>query len=181
MKKGYSILIFSILSYGNAMGQAAMIKTTDIEKNFTQKSIAVYQQNSMNKISELYQYLTLYSDKNTAASLKKQLKDNIFSLFKSENIKLFDFLSQEGKTIDLSLLLNKIENKSYEFNVKPPYNYSDPENNNWFTQYHLIVTNSFYEYNFIINQKIYFSPDEKSFGTKNKVVWDLKLGDQLSN
>ncbi|MTH16869.1 hypothetical protein [Flavobacterium sp. LC2016-01] len=179
MKKKYSIIIFSFLCYGTVIAQSAHEKTTAIQANFTEKSIEAYQQNSMDKVSELYQYLTLYSDKNSNAELKKQLMENITSLFIEENTKIYDFLSPEKKIINLSLLLNKIENKSYEFKLKPSYNSTDLSFNSWTNQYGIEVTNGISQFNFTVNQKIYFSPNEKTFGVKNKTVWDIKLGDIL--
>ncbi|WP_289659362.1 hypothetical protein [Flavobacterium panacagri] len=177
MKTRYLTIIILFLLCRNAIAQSANIKPTGIRAVFSEKSIIAYQENSMDKISELYQYLTLFSDRSSDDELKRQLKENIFLLFSDQNIKVYDFLSSEKKLINISTLFNKIENKSYRFILKSPFNSIESESDNWVNQYHLSVTNGIIEYNFSINQKIYFNSTEKYFGTKSKTVWEIKLGE----
>jgi len=179
MKTLYLMILLSIFLCSNARAQSNGMKQTGIQAVFSEKSIKTYQEISMDKVSELYQYLTVFSDKSSNVELKKQLRENIFLLFSDNNIKIYDFLSPEKKLINLPLLLDKIENKSCQFTLKPTNNSTEPDFNYWINQYSITIKNGNSEYDFLVNQKIYFSPNEKSFGAKSKTIWDIKLGEVL--
>ncbi len=160
---------------GLGFGQEAGFHQKGIQANFSQKSIAVYQKNSQNKLEEFYEYLTMYSSE-TNPELKNQIHTNILLLTHSE-IEIPDFTETNPKKMDLEEFLSKIENKSYQFHIDSKPNSSEAGFNQWQNSYKLSVSRNNKTNDFKVNQIIYFEPKEKKFGSKTKTVWEVKLGD----
>ncbi len=110
--KKISISTLLVVS-GLVFGQDAGFNQKGIQANFSQKSIAVYQENSQNKLEEFYEYLTMYSSE-TNAELKNQIRSNILSL-SNPKIEMLDFTESNPKKMNLEKFLLKIENQSYQF------------------------------------------------------------------
>lgn len=156
-------------------GQAAPTAPQGITANFSTKSIAAYQQSSQNKIETFFEYLTLYSaEKNS--ELKKQIRENILLTCDSD-MKLPDFTALTSAEIGLETFLSKIENQSIQFKIKSGQNSGETGLNHWINSYALSVTQNGKTSDFELNQTIYFTSEEKQFGSRTKSVWEIKLGD----
>lgn len=169
-------LLFLFLS-GLALGQT-LESPQGIKANFSQKSIEAYQENSQNKLKEFYEYLNLYSKENNI-ELRKQIQSNIFSMVQSESIQVIDFTDSNGKLIDLSGLLKKIENQGYEFEVIEIESSKNISLYAWENSYQLKVSQGNHSEIRKISQTIQFEPWEKKFGSKSKLIWQIKLNEML--
>jgi disulfide oxidoreductase YuzD len=150
--------------------------STAIKANFTMASVKAYQESATLKVEDYYQYLTLLSSESTSETLKAEIKNSIYSLFESENIRVIDFTSTENTTILLTELIDKIANKNFSFSVTNFEN-SIVATDYWTTQYQLTITQNKIPMEFQYYQKIGFKPIVKSFGTTKKEVWTLFLGE----
>lgn len=170
------IIILTLLCMSELVfGQAAPAAPQGITANFSTNSIAAYQESSQNKIETFFEYLTLYSaEKNS--ELKKQIRENIL-LMTDSDMELPDFTASTSAEIGLETFLSTIENQSIQFNIKSSQNSGETGINSWINSYILSVTQSGKTSDFKLNQTIYFTSDEKQFGSKTKSVWEIKLGD----
>ncbi len=159
---------------GLVFGQESMNNSQSIKANFSAQSIQVYQENSQKKLEEFYEYLTFYSSE-TNAELKNQIKENIFSMVETD-VEILDFTEINPKKIDLEEFLSKIEKQSYQFSIHSKTASSELGLNQWQNTYTLSVSQKEKTTDFKVNQIIYFEPKEKKFGTKTKIVWEVKLG-----
>lgn len=166
-----------ILISGIGFGQEANLNSSAISKNFSVESITVFQEKSQHKLIEFYEYLNLYSNEKDK-ELKNQIKKNILNLAESD-IQIIDFTSQNSGLIDLNGLLSKIENKSYQFAVIEMGKTENLESHQWTNSYHLRVTKNDLSRDFKIHQTIHFEPKEKQFGKNTKLVWEMKLSNQI--
>lgn len=170
------ILLFLVGTF-SVFGQNANTPTsTAIKANFTMASVKAYQESATLKVEDYYQYLTLLSSESTSETLKAEIKNSIYSLFESENIKVIDFTSTENATISLHELIDKITNKNFSFSVANFEN-SIVSTDYWTTQYQLTVIQNKIPMEFQYYQKIGFKPVMKTFGTTKKEVWTLFLGE----
>lgn len=164
-------LLFTFSVFGQNENTPA---STAIKANFTMASVKAYQESATLKVEDYYQYLTLLSSESTSETLKAEIKNSIYSLFESENIKVIDFTSTENATISLQELIDKITNKNFSFSVANFEN-SIVSTDYWTTQYQLTVMQNKISMEFQYFQKIGFKPVVKSFGTNKKEVWTLFL------
>lgn len=167
----FMFLLFTFSFYGQNANTPA---STAIKANFTMASVKAYQESATLKVEDYYQYLTLLSSESTSETLKAEIKNSIYSLFESENIKVIDFTSTENATISLQELIDKITNKNFSFSVANFEN-SIVSTDYWTTQYQLTVMQNKISMEFQYFQKIGFKPVVKSFGTTKKEVWTLFL------
>lgn len=169
----FMFLLFTFSVFGQNANTPA---SAAIKANFTMASVKAYQESATLKVEDYYQYLTLLSSESTSETLKAEIKNSIYSLFESENIKVIDFTSTENATISLHELIDKITNKNYLFSVSNFEN-SIVATDYWTTQYQLTVMQNKIPMEFQYFQKIGFKPVVKSFGTTKKEVWTLFLGE----
>jgi len=174
MKRLIIILTFFCIS-GLVFGQTLPSAPQGISANFSTKSIAAYQQSSQNKIETFFEYLTLYSAEKKS-ELKKQIRENI-SLMTDPDMKIPDFTTSFFAETELDEFLSRIENQSIQFKIKSRQNSGETGLNHWINSYALSVVQNGKTSNFELNQIIYFTSEEKQFGSRTKSVWEIKLGD----
>lgn len=161
-------------------GQCVVAQSSDnsvsrnsIKANFSAMAIKAYEENSFSKVNDFYEFLEIYSNKNSSEALKNQVKENAFSLYKS-NIEVTDFYSREK--ITLEKLFENIKEKGLKFEVKN-IRKEMTSNSFWTNSYTLEIRNDATTQTQKITQRIYFIPEEKSFGNKKKEVWTILLAD----
>ncbi|WP_296145919.1 hypothetical protein [uncultured Flavobacterium sp.] len=137
------------------------------------KVLEAYEENSFSKVSDFYQFLEIYSDQNSSETLRNQVKENIYSLYKN-NSQVTDFFSSEK--ITLEKLLENSKAKGLKFEVKNIQK-EITSNNFWTNSYSLKISDGKEIMQKKVTQKVYFYPEEKSFGSKKKEVWIILLGD----
>ncbi|RZK11817.1 MAG: hypothetical protein EOO46_05485 [Flavobacterium sp.] len=175
LKKAFISIIF-LVSFSFHGQNATNNSSINIKSNFSEVSIKAYQESAILKIEDYYNYLALFSNTSTSEDLKTETKTALFSLFKNKHIQIIDFTEQEKKTIQLIELIEKIKNKNYSFLISNITN-TFISNNYWMTSYDLQIHEN--ENNQILkcSQKVYFIPTIKQFGSTEKEVWTIKLGE----
>lgn len=149
------------------------VKRNSIKANFSLKAIEAFEENSFSKVNDFYQFLEIYSDKNSSEALKNQLKENLNSLV-IENVLVLDLFTSEKVTLEK--LLEQINTKGFKFEVKN-IKKKVISSNFWTNSYVLEIKNDKEIQRKNLLQRIYFFPEEKSFGTKKKEVWTIFLGE----
>ncbi|HEU4496959.1 MAG TPA: hypothetical protein VFR70_07900 [Flavobacterium sp.] len=171
----YFIAVASFFSCCAVAQQAVNeVKSSSIRANFSAAAIEAYEENSFSRIKDFYQYLEIYSGEDASDALKMQVQENIYSLF-AKNAVLSDFFS--GDKIALPQLLERIKSKALKFSVINIQK-ETASCNFWTNSYTLKITGRQAAEQKFVRQKIYFYPEEKSFGNKKKEVWVLLLGEQ---
>ena len=144
-----------------------------IKANFSAKAIEAYEENSFTKVNDFYQFLEIYSDKKSSDALRNQLKENLKSLV-AENVMIADLFTSERTTLEK--LLESINSKGFKFAVKNIQNKAT-STNFWTNSYTLEIANGTEILRKNLVQRIYFYPEEKSFGSKKQEVWSIFLGE----
>lgn len=171
--KYFTIILFFFCTCGFSQEANNSMSRNSIKANFSVKAIEVYEENSFSKVNDFYQFLEIYSDKNSSEALKKQVKENLNSLFQ-ENSLVSDFFNSDK--ITLEKLLEKINSKGFHFQVKNIQK-KETSTNFWTNSYTLEITDGSKIESKNLIQRVYFYPQEKSFGTKKKEVWSILLGE----
>jgi len=171
--KYFTFILF--LFYNCAFAQQANNTAIEnsIKANFSIKVLEAYEENSFSKVEDFYELLEMYSDKNASNTLKKHLEERIDALYK-ENTLIFDFFTSDK--ISVNKLLDKIASKGLKFEVKNIQKVKT-FGNYWTASYVLTIQRDTETLEKNISQRIYFYPEEKTFGNKKKEVWSLFLGE----
>jgi len=167
----FILLIFSQCVFSQEANNS--VKRNSIKANFSTKAIEAYEEYSFSKVNDFYQFLEIYSDKNSSEALKNQVKENLKSLV-VENVLVADIFTSEK--ITLEKLFEQINTKGFKFEVKNIQKQAT-YTNFWTNSYILEIVNGAGIQRKNLVQRIYFYPEEKSFGTKKKEVWSLLLGE----
>lgn len=171
--KYFTILLFFLCNCILAQSNDNSISRTNIKANFSIKVLQAYEENSFLKVKDFYQFLEIYSDANSSETLRNQVKENIYSLYKN-NSQVTDFFNSEK--ITLEKLLENSKSKRLKFEVKNIQK-EMTSNDFWTNSYTLEISDGKEILQKKVTQKIYFYPEEKSFGSKKKEVWTILLGD----
>lgn len=167
----FIVFLFYNCAFAQQANNAAI--ENSIKANFSIKVLEAYEENSFSKVEDFYELLEMYSDKNTSNTLKKQLEERIDALYK-ENTLVSDFFTSDR--IPVNKLLEKIAFKGLKFEVKNIQKVKT-FGNYWTASYILTIQRDTETLQKNISQRIYFYPEEKTFGNKKKEVWSLFLGE----
>lgn len=191
MKKAiYLFLLFPFLIFGQSnatttqestsaqqLNKNVAVKKVSIKNQFTNASIAEYQNQAINTIQDFYNYINLYHSSDVSNELKMEIDKSIQNLFLSNSIQLKNIIENSDNSITLNTFLSKCKKQSVVVSVSD-FNQNKTISDSYFTfQYTLQVSLNSKTTSHIISQKVYFFPGEKQFGTTGKNVWQLKLGD----
>ena len=171
--KYFVILLFLFCTCGFSQEANNSVNRNSIKANFSAKAIEAYEENSFSKVNDFYQFLEIYSDKNSSEALKNQVRENLKSMF-VENVLVADLFTSEK--ITLEKLLEQINAKGFKFEVKNIQKRAT-STNFWTNSYSLEIKNGTEIQRKNLIQRVYFYPEEKSFGTKKKEVWSIFLGE----
>lgn len=179
MKNSFYILIFfPFLMMGQSNSTDSKVsKTVAIESQFSKPVVLAFQNQAINTIKDFYNYINLYRETEHSSALEKEIDKSIQNLFLNTTVSLKDIFNETDKSITLNQFLTQCKEKFVSILV------SDFEENNiisdtFFTfQYKINATINNKTTTYTINQKVYFFPSEKQFGTQTKNVWQLKLGE----
>ena len=171
--KYFIIILFFFCNCVLAQSSDNSVNRNSIKANFSAKAIEAYEENSFSKVNDFYQFLEIYSDKNSSEALKKQVKENLQSLV-VENVLVADLFKSEK--ITLEKLLAEISSKGFKFEVKNIQKRAN-STNYWTNSYALEIKNGTETVRKNLVQRVYFYPEQKTFGTKKKEVWSIFLGE----
>jgi len=186
----YILLFFPMLLIGQSSGNNNSVKeeavtakelskktvpVNSIAAQFNAKVIAAYSNQSEQFISDFYNYLTLYNQ-SESADLQQEIDKSILQMYLSENMLINDFITGSDKKITLLQLLQLCKENKFVVTLSNIQN-TALNANNFEMKYQLLVTNKSVTKTYNLVQKVYLFPVLKSFGTTQKTVWELKLGE----
>lgn len=186
----YILLFFPILLIGQSSGNNNSVKEeavtakelskktvpiNSIAAQFNAKVIAAYSNQSEQFISDFYNYLTLYNQ-SESTDLQQEIDKSILQMYLSENMLVNDFITGSDKKITLLQLLQLCKENKFVVTLSNIQN-TALNANNFEMKYQLLVTNKSVTKTYNLVQKVYLFPVLKSFGTTQKTVWELKLGE----
>lgn len=171
--KYFTIILFFFCNCVLAQSSDNSVNRNSIKANFSAKAIEAYEENSFSKVIDFYQFLEIYSDKNSSEALRKQVKENLQSLV-VENVLVADLFT--SAKITLEKLLEEISSKGLKFEVKNMQKRAT-STNFWTNSYVLEIKNGTEIVRKNLVQRVYFYPEQKTFGTKKKEVWSIFLGE----
>lgn len=155
----------------------AAVKMNSIQSQFSNASIVEYQNQAINTIKDFYNYINLYHSSEITNELKVEVDKSIQNLFLTNSIQLKNVFDSTEKPISLNEFLSKCKKQSVIISVSN-FNQSKTISDSYFTfQYTIQVTLNSTTTSHTLTQKVYFFPGEKKFGTTEKNVWQLKLGE----
>lgn len=164
---------------GNA--QDAGFSKKSMKANFSMEVLNAYQESSFAKVSDFYEYAQLLTNPATANELKKEIKTAVFTLFNEKEVSVINILSKEKENIALTEFLHQLEKeKDIQFNIKPSNGKVLFFNDYWVNHYYLEIKRNKQITIIEIKQKVYFSEQLKSFGTNQKEVWSVYLGEMIN-
>ncbi|MCZ4318420.1 hypothetical protein O4H26_05400 [Aequorivita viscosa] len=149
-----------------------------IAMEFPAPSIAAFQESSQTKIYDFYNYLGLLTTPKLSNNLKTQIRENIYTLFRDTNINIPDPTSENPDKMTLQQLLDAMEKHSKTtFTVVGMQSFPVTFEDYWVNTYTLEIKTGTQKTTKNLQQKIYFHPEQKTFGSTTKEVWTLKLGE----
>jgi hypothetical protein len=186
----YILIIFPILIFGqntsdNISQKEEVSKTIDvskksvvstsISKSFSANVISAYAIQSQQLIADFYSYLALYNQ-SESTEFHNEIDKAIQQLYFSNSVLIEDFIYGTNKKITLLQLLKYCKENKFIVSVTNVQNTAVTANN-FDMKYRLLITNKSETKEYTITQKVYLFPVQKQFGTINKTVWELKLGE----
>ncbi len=181
MKISKAILILAGLSFSLLLKSQSNLSTSTnqgMKAQFSQSSLQAYQESSLSKVEDFYQYLELLSDETVSQALKNELKETIYSQFQNTDVQVYNFTEEPASLITLNQLLTFVEkDKSIKFTIKNENSLKEIYSDYWINSYTLEVSRESEIQIFFIKQKVYFSPQLKKFGEREKEVWTMLLGE----
>lgn len=153
-------------------------KTTAIAREFSAPAIAVYQESSQSKVEDFYHYLSLLTTPGISPGLKAQIRDNIFMLFTDKETGITNFTSDSPQKITLPHFLDTIEKwGKTTFTIVEMQSTPAIFDDHWVNTYTLQIETETEITSRTLQQKIYFHPEKKKFGSAVKEIWALQLGE----
>lgn len=149
--------------------------TTFIEKSFRENVIDAYQLQAITKLNDFYSQLNLLShskDTIEQAEIQTAILRNFFR--PSIQVKNFFTNNQENSSIETAVAL--AGNSQLTFTISN-FEYKAIGETYFLISYFLNIQSLQQSTKQQITHKIYLFPFEKQFGTNNKTVWELKLGE----
>jgi hypothetical protein len=185
----YIFLLFPVLTFAQDSGDKINKEKIDQKSNIQKKGntiianyfsvpvILAYQEKAVAVIQDFYNYANLYQNEERSPQLSIEINKSINNLFWQDNIQVKNIFEQDNQTITLKSFLSKCKENKATFSVSNFH--QNPEvNDAYFTfQYTLLVQQNSKTVEIPIKQKVYFFPGVKEFGSQQKKVWQLKLGE----
>ena len=186
----YLFLLFPFLVFGQSnstttqentsakqLNTNVAVKKVSIQNQFSNASIMEYQNQAINTIKDFYNYINLYHSSDVSNELKIEIDKSVQNLFLSNLIQLKNIFENSDSQLSLNAFLSKCKKQSVVISVSN-FNQSKTISDSFFTfQYTIQVTLNSNTTSHTLTQKVYFFPGEKQFGTTEKNVWQLKLGE----
>lgn len=169
-------LFIVLLTFATINAQQANTSSA-IEREFSAPSINAYQERSQDRVQEFYAYLEYLTDPGISAGLKKQIETNIYHLFQTETVSVVDFTSSQKTKISLEELLKKLKTSSKTKLALSSKTSTPVFGEYWFEDYTLTISSAEETHSLQLRQKIHFIKENKAFGSEEKKVWQLQLGE----
>ena len=161
-------------------GQSAS-KTNQMQTLQTKMSVKVlsaYQENTSNKIADLFSYFQMLTDVSLTDDIKEEVIININLLFNNQNPLVIDFTSNNDDLIYLQTLIQKLlVSEPILFKVYEEVNYSSLTDKSWNNNFNVRRTKSGITKNIPTSQTVFMILENKNFGEISKTIWAIFLGE----
>lgn len=186
----FSLLFFPIFLFGQSSNKTESQKeaisiteevtkksvaSSSISANFSAKVISAYAIQSEQLIADFYSYLALYNQ-SESTEFQYEIDKAIQQMYFSNSVLIEDFINGTNKKITLLELLKYCKENKFVVSISNIQNTAVTVNN-FDVKYQLLITNKSETKEYNITQKVFLFPVQKQFGTINKTVWELKLGE----
>lgn len=160
---------------GQSASNATHVQTLQNKMSF--KVLSVYQENTSNKVVDLFSYFQMLTDVSLTDDVKKEVITSINLLFNNQNPMVIDFTSESNKTILLQKLIQKLlVSEPLFFKVSEEIRYDSLTDKSWNDNYIVTRTKFRDAKYFYINQTVFMLMEEKKFGENTKIIWITFLG-----
>jgi hypothetical protein len=174
MKK-VSYLLFLLCCFF-AKGQSVSNAQT-LQNKMSVKVLSAYQENTSNKVVDLFSYFQMLTDVSFTDDVKKEVVTNINLLFNNQNPMVIDFTSESNETILLQKLIQKLlVSEPLFFKVSEEIRYDSLTDKSWNDSYIVARTKVGATKYFYTNQTVFMLMEEKKFGENSKTIWTIFLG-----
>jgi hypothetical protein len=159
-------------------GQEAKTSSAQtLQNSMSVKVLAAYQENTSNKVADLFSYFQLLTDTSLTDEVKKEIISNINLLFDNQNPMVIDFTSEEKETIPLQTLIQKLlVSEPILFKVSEELKYHSLTDKGWNTTYVVKKTKANASNYVYTSQTVTLLLEDKKFGESSKTIWTTFLG-----
>lgn len=145
-----------------------------IQNSFDKAIIQSYATHTQDKVEELFEYLSVVNSTKNNPALEEQLLLNIQQLFLDKRVILMS-LSNNKTYFDITQWLENWKKSNIKIIQKELIS-SQLEKNSWLNQYKIKYLVNGKKKSQKMTIQIYLQPQEKNFGTQQKKVWEMKIG-----
>lgn len=170
------VCLLPILPHAIVRAQSieSVSRVQKIEHSFDNLTVQSYASQAHLKVEELMEYLQLAADKSNSPALDAQLKANIEQLFSGDGVRLTGIESKLTVS-DPSQWLD--DWKSADIRVESlQLTASELKDTYWIYTYQLTYQANGRQKTKKMEVQVYLQPDFKAFGSREKQVWELKIG-----
>ncbi len=176
MKK-ISCIVFLLCCIFVEGQQASTSYVQTLQNRMSVKVLAAYQENTSNKVVDLFSYFQMLTDASLNDEVKKEVIYNINLLFDNQNPMVIDFTSEEKNTIPLQTLIQKLLiSEPILFKVSEELKYDSLTDKGWNTTYVIKRTKANTSNYIYTSQTVFMLMEEKKFGENSKTIWTIFLG-----
>ena len=176
MKK-ISCIVFLLCCFFVKGQQANTSYVQTLQNRMSVKVFAAYQENTSNKVVDLFSYFQMLTDASLTDEVKKEVITNINLLFNNQNPMVIDFTSESNETILLQKLIQKLlVSEPILFKISEEIRYDSITDKSWNDSYIVVRTKSGATKYFYTNQTVFMLMEEKKFGENSKIIWTIFLG-----
>ncbi len=176
MKK-ISCIVFLLCCFFVKGQEANTSYVQTLQNRMSVKVLAAYQENTSNKVVDLFSYFQMLTDASLNDEVKKEVITNINLLFDNQNPMVIDFTSEEKNTIPLQTLIQKLlVSEPILFNVSEELKYDSLTDKGWNTTYIIKRTKANTSNYVYTSQTVSMLLEDKKFGESSKTIWTTFLG-----
>lgn len=176
MKK-ISSIVFLLCCFFVKGQEANTSYVQTLQNSMSVKVLAAYQENTSNKVVDLFSYFQMLTDASLTDEVKKEVITNIYLLFDNQNSMVIDFTSEGKNTILLQTLIQKLlVSEPILFKVSEELKYDSLTDKGWNTTYVVKRTKSNASNYVYTSQTVNMLLEDKKFGESSKTIWTTFLG-----
>lgn len=161
-----------------ALGMKKDATKASLDQVFAMKVLNAYQESSKTKIEDLFNYFQMLTDALLEDDLKKEIIENIHQLYQNSNAPIIDFTTDSMDKVALDQFIQKLLiSEPIVFKVSDESKYDSITYRSWNTGYTITKTKSGVTTKTKVIQLVYMIQSNKDFGSSNKVVYQVNLGE----
>ena len=175
--KRISCIVFLLCCFFVKGQEANTSYVQTLQNRMSIKVLAAYQENTSNKIVDLFSYFQMLTDASLTTDAKKEVIANINLLFNNQNPMVIDFTSEAKNIIPLQTLIQKLlVSEPILFKVSEEIKYDSITDKSWNNNYTITRTKSGLSKDIDATQLVFMVMEDKKFGESSKTIWTTFLG-----